>query len=63
MRIDGMRIRSGRVFELAADPEFDVIQTQAERIVPVHKELPRDATWTFPAASVSAVELDAVNLL
>jgi len=63
LRIDGMRIRSGRVFELAADPEFEVIQTQAERIVPVQKELPRDATWTFPAASVSAVELDAVTPL
>ena len=61
MRIDGMRIRSGKVFELAADPEFEIIQTEAERIVPVQKELPPDATWSFPAASVSAVELEAAT--
>lgn len=53
-----LRLRSGRVFQLAADPEFEVIETQADAIVPVQKELPSDGLWTFPPASVSAVELD-----
>jgi alpha-N-arabinofuranosidase len=55
---DGLSIRSGRIYQLAADPEFEVMETQAEAIVPVPKELPSDGLWTFPPASVSAVELD-----
>jgi alpha-N-arabinofuranosidase len=56
--VDGMTMRSGKVFQLAADPEFEIIQTQAREIVPVQKDLPPGALWTFPPASVSAVELD-----
>jgi alpha-L-arabinofuranosidase len=55
--INGMKITSGRVFELAADPEFEVIETQPNQIVPVEKSLPPNGCWTFPPASVSAVEL------
>jgi hypothetical protein len=55
---DGMIARSGKVFQLAADPEFEVIETQAREIVPVQKDLPLDGLWTFPPASVSAVEWD-----
>jgi len=56
--INGMKIRAGLIFELAANPEFEVIQTQSDRIVPVKKDLPKNGLWTFPPASVSAVELD-----
>jgi alpha-N-arabinofuranosidase len=56
--VDGMTIRSGKVFQLAANPEFEIIQTQAREIVPVQNDLPPDGLWTFPPASVSAVELD-----
>ena len=55
--ISSMKITSGRVFELAADPEFEVIETQPNQIVPVEKSLPQNGRWTFPPASVSAVEL------
>jgi alpha-L-arabinofuranosidase len=58
LSVAGMTITSGRVFELAGDPEYEVIQTEPHEIVPVEKPLPADARWTFPAASVSAVELD-----
>jgi len=61
LAIDGMGIRSGQVFELAAAPEFEVIETQARAIKPVRKDLPADGVWTFPAASVSAVELNAAT--
>ncbi len=56
--INGMKIKSGRVFELAGDPEYEVIQTQPNEIVPVEKNLPLTGRWIFPPASVSAVELN-----
>jgi alpha-L-arabinofuranosidase len=56
--VAGLKIAAGRVFELAGDPEYEVIQTQPNEIVPVEKALPANARWTFPPASVSAVELD-----
>lgn len=56
--INGMKINTGNVFELAANPEFEVIQTQSDQILPIKKEMPDNGLWTFPPASVSAVELD-----
>jgi hypothetical protein len=58
LAIAGMRIESGRVFEMAGDPEYEVIQTRPHEVRKVEKAVPPDARWTFPAASVSAVELD-----
>ncbi|HUT89005.1 MAG TPA: alpha-L-arabinofuranosidase C-terminal domain-containing protein [Thermoguttaceae bacterium] len=58
LAVDGMTITSGRVFEMAGDPEYEVIQTRPNEIVAVEKKLPADARWAFPPASVSAVELD-----
>ena len=58
LTVDGKKILSGRIFELAADPEFEVIQTQSNEIVPKEKSLPENYRWNFPPASVSAVELD-----
>jgi hypothetical protein len=57
LAVEGMKITSGRVFEMAGDPEYEVIQTQPNEIVAVEKHLPASGRWTFPAASVSAVEL------
>jgi len=59
LAVDGMTIRFGKVFQLAAHPEFEVIETQAREITPVQKDLPPYGLWTFPPASVSAVELSA----
>ena len=58
LRVDGMKIASGRIFELAADPEFEVIQIQSNEIEPKEKNLPESYRWTFPPALVSAVELN-----
>ena len=58
LAVRGMKIVSGRIFEMAGDPEYEVIQTQPDEIVPVEKSLPLNGRWTFPSASVSAVELD-----
>lgn len=56
LAVKGMRITAGRVFQLAAEPEFEVMEADVIRVA--EKDLPASAEWTFPAASVSAVELD-----
>ncbi len=58
LTIDGMRVGSGRIFQLAADPEFEVIESQHRDIAVEEFALPATGRWSFPAASVSAVELD-----
>jgi len=57
LQVNGMRIVSGKVFEIAANPEFEVMETHPDALSPVERELPQSAEWRFPAASVSVVEL------
>jgi hypothetical protein len=45
------------VFEIAADPELEILPDNADALAPACRELFADARWTFPPASVSAVEL------
>jgi len=59
--IDRMTIKSGLVFEIATDPEFEVIKSHPNVIAAKEKEFPKDGLWTFPAASVSAIELEVEN--
>ena len=56
--VNEMQIASGRVFTLAADPEAEVIETDPDVVALKESSLPADGTWTFPAASVSAVEVE-----
>jgi len=60
--VRGMKIESGLVIELAGDPEYEVIQTQSNEVSPAEKRLPSSGNWTFPAASVSAVELNVKSM-
>ena len=55
---EGTAIESGRVFEIAAAPESEIMATCPDAFSAVEKALPDGAKWTFPAASVSAVELN-----
>ena len=58
IQIAGHAIRSGRAFEIAADPWVEVwYLNDAEVMRPVEKPLGQDGAWEFPAASVSALEL------
>lgn len=53
------RITGGRVFEMADDPAVEISSlNSAEVMKTVEKPLSQDAVWDFPAASVSALELD-----
>lgn len=56
--IAGRRILGGRLFTLSADPEFEIIGHQDGVLEPVESRMADDATITFKAASVTAVELD-----
>ena len=58
LTVAGMSIRSGMVFEIATDPEFEVWSAVAETLSPVRKEMKLNEPWQFPAASVSAIELE-----
>jgi hypothetical protein len=60
LAVAGLSIRSGNVFEIACDPELEVWSDVAEAIAPRQKALPVTNLWSFPPASVSAVELDVV---
>ncbi len=56
--VSGGRVVSGRVFQIALDPEYEVFEHKPEITRPKELPLPASGEWTFPAASVSAVELD-----
>jgi hypothetical protein len=58
LRVDGMKIVGGRTFTLAANPEFEVFEHRSDVLEPLEQPLPAGGRWTFPAASVTAVELD-----
>src|SRR5215468_5452622 len=57
-QIEGRRVQSGRVLEMADDPMVEVTYlNSAEVMRVVEKPIGDRAGWEFPAASVSAVEL------
>lgn len=58
LSIKGATIASIKVHEMAADPEFEIIAREPDPLQIQTKEAPADGTWTFPAASVSAVEIN-----
>ena len=58
IQIAGQVIRSGRVFEIAEDPAVEVSYlNDADVMQPREKPFAGDGVWEFPAASVSALEL------
>jgi len=57
LAVDGYDIISGKIFELCQEPDFEVMITTADQLTVQEKDMGKDSEWTFPAASVSAVEL------
>jgi hypothetical protein len=58
IRIDGGVVRSGKVFEITADPMTELSYLDSgDTMNVVEKEWSGDEAWEFPAASVSALEL------
>ncbi len=59
IRIAGSGIRGGRVFEITADPAVELSYLNSGAVMQtVEKPFGASGVWEFPAASVSAVELD-----
>lgn len=58
LTVDGQKLAGGRTFTLAEDPEFEILEHDEQHYVVDEQSLPADGRWTFPAASVTAVELD-----
>ena len=56
--IEGFSVSGERVWELAADPQTEIVQSCPDAVRLVEKPLDGKTQWTFPAASVSAVELE-----
>ena len=56
------QVKAGKVFEIAVEPERETTQLTPNLLEPVEKQLPSDGLWSFPAASVSAVELELQTL-
>lgn len=56
-QIRGEKVTGTRVFWFDLDPEFEIFAYHPECTFPKERKLDPTAAWTFPAASVSAVEL------
>lgn len=61
-KVKGMEITSGRMVEIADDPYREVDEDAPDLFSPQERALPAGMDWTFPAASVTAVELDVCEL-
>jgi len=58
LKVEGKAITSGRSFCIALEPDYEVFEYKPEITNPKEFEIPDTGEWTFPAASVSAVELE-----
>lgn len=58
LKIDGKKISKGRSYCIALEPNYEVFEYKPEITSPKESALPQDGNWTFPKASVSAVEID-----
>lgn len=58
ININDMAIRSGEAFEIAVPPEMEITRFTPRALQPKQKTLPPDGHWEFPAASVTAIELE-----
>ncbi|MBN1919402.1 MAG: alpha-L-arabinofuranosidase [Verrucomicrobia bacterium] len=56
-RVDGHTVGSGKVWQIADDPAREIWEGKTGVFAPTEHTLPANSTWTFPPASVSAVEL------
>ena len=58
LAVEGHVVRAGRVHWFDVDPEHEVFEYRDETVHPQEAALPESGRWTFPAASVSAVEVE-----
>lgn len=61
IRVEGMAAQGGKVFEIAADPAFEIRACAPDPLVPRERSLPAGRRWQVAPASVSAVEFQAAG--
>jgi len=62
IQVEGQTIRGGRVFEITADPTVELSYlNSADVMKTVEKPFTAGSAWEFPAASVSAIELELAD--
>lgn len=61
LKVEGKKIASGRVFCIALEPDYEVFEYKPAITSPKESSIPQDGRWTFPKASVSAVEIDLTS--
>ena len=57
LAVMGHAINTGTAYELSTDPEFELMSTKKDPLVPKVREVAPDQPFTFTPASVTAVEL------
>ncbi len=57
IEVQNHRISGGTVYEISAPPFLEIDEVNASVLEPVTKTFQRDGLWTFPPASVTAIEL------
>ena len=57
IRINNMAIKSGRAFELSADPEFEILSSTDDPLIPKERILAVNDVVIISPASVTAIEL------
>jgi len=59
LRVPGARVRQARSYEIAEEPMVEVSELNSTTVMQIReKDLAGDGAWQFPAASVSAVEVE-----
>ena len=58
LSVAGLAVKGGTLHEIAAEPEFEIMQTCPDAFKPVSRLLPAGGKWQVPAASVTAVEVE-----
>jgi alpha-L-arabinofuranosidase len=56
-KIDGKTTSSGKAFEIAADPSFEIMSATNDPLKPKERTVRSDAPFVFSPASVTAIEL------
>lgn len=58
LNVSGRALQGGSLHEIAADPEFEIMQTCPDAFTPMQRPLPAGGRWRVPAASVTAVDVE-----
>jgi alpha-N-arabinofuranosidase len=61
LQVVGFEIAGGRAFQIASEPMLEIDQGSPDIFIPEERAVPTTGIWQFPAASVTAIELDVVE--